>query len=63
MVTIATLHALLILYVPWTKRWIPALVIAPILAVDLVVVLAIIILLEKLFEIATQEDAGASPLN
>lgn len=63
MVGITALHVSLIVCVLWTTRWIPAFVITPILVVDLVGILAIIILLEKLFEKATPRNAGASSLN
>ena len=50
MIVIAILHVLLIFAIPWTTRWIPAVVATPILAVDLAAILVIIKLLEKLFE-------------
>lgn len=56
-VAIATLHISLILYVPWTTRWIPALVITPILAADLAIIIAIIGLLEKQFENASPRES------
>lgn len=62
MVAITALHIFLIVCVSWTTRWIPALVITPILVADLVVILAIIIFLEKLFEKAHPSDAGAGPV-
>ncbi len=63
MVAITALHISLIVCVPWTTRWIPALLITPILVADLAVILAIIIFLEKQFEKAPQRDAGASSLD
>ena len=55
-VVIVILHILLILSVPWTTKWIPALAITPILVADLAVIIAIIKLLEKLFEKTTTKD-------
>ena len=45
---IVVLHILLILLVPWTTKWIPALVVTPFCIADLVVILTIIKLVEKL---------------
>ncbi len=57
MVAIAALHIPLIVCVPWTTRWIPALVMAPILAADLAVIITIIKLLEKQFKKATPRES------
>ena len=46
--TVVALHILLILLVPWTTRWIPALVVTPFCIVDLIVVLAIFKCVERL---------------
>jgi hypothetical protein len=46
----AAYHILLIMFIPWTVRWIPALVVAPILFADLVLLLWIIIVFERRFE-------------
>ena len=58
--TIAALHIPLILYLPWTTSWIPALVATPICAADLVIILAVIRLLEKHLDKSIARDAGAS---
>ncbi len=60
MVTIAALHIPLILCVPWTTGWIPALAITPFGIADIAVILAIIKLLEKQFEKTSVRDIGAS---
>ncbi len=60
MTVIVALHIPLILFVPWTTRWIPALVVTPICFADFVVILAIIKLLEKRLEKPTSRDARAS---
>jgi hypothetical protein len=39
---IAALHVLLILFIPWTNRWVPAFVITPIAIADLFVILLIL---------------------
>jgi hypothetical protein len=54
MAAIAILHVLLIVAIPWTTRWIPAIVATPILAVDLATILVIVKVLEKLFEKPTR---------
>jgi hypothetical protein len=50
MLLITALHVALILCVPWTTQWIPALVITPVAVVDITGILGIIKLLEKKFE-------------
>ena len=50
MAVIAALHVPLILFVPWTTKWIPALVIIPIATVDLYVMLAIVSSVQKFME-------------
>jgi cell division protein FtsW (lipid II flippase) len=50
MVAIVISHIVFILYVPWTTRWIPVLVIMPICIVDLALIITVIRLLEKQFE-------------
>lgn len=47
MTVIAALHVPLILFVPWTTKWVPAIVIAPFLAVDLYAILVILSVIEK----------------
>ena len=54
MAAIVILHVLLIVAIPWTTRWIPAIVATPILAVDLATILVIVKVLEKLFEKPTR---------
>jgi hypothetical protein len=45
---IVALHVPLVLFVPWTTKWIPAILITPICAGDLAMVIALIKLVEKL---------------
>jgi hypothetical protein len=47
---IAALHVPLILFVPWTTKWVPALAIAAIDSADLVVILAILSAVGNLVE-------------
>lgn len=50
MTVIAALHVPLILLVPWTTKWVPAIVIIPFGIADLYVMLAILSVVEKLVE-------------
>ena len=50
MTVIAALHVPLILFVPWTTKWVPAIVITPIGIADLYVMLAIVSLVGKFME-------------
>ena len=50
MTTIAALHIPLILFVPWTTKWVPAGAIAAIDSVDLIVILAILSVVQKFVE-------------
>ena len=50
MTVIVALHALLILSVPWTTRWIPAIVIIPIGIADLYAMLTILFVVGKFVE-------------
>lgn len=50
MLIIAILHALLIWYVPWTTKWVPAIAIAVIDSVDFCIVLWILAGVGKLME-------------
>ena len=50
MTVIAALHVPLILFVPWTTKWVPAIVITPILIADLYGMLAILSVVGKLVE-------------
>lgn len=47
MVVLAALHGLLILFVPWTSKWVPAPAVAAIASADLIVVLAIVDVLAR----------------
>jgi hypothetical protein len=42
MVFLAALHIILILYVPWTSNWVPAVVSVAVASVDGIIVLAIV---------------------
>jgi len=50
MTLIAALHVSLILFVPWTTKWVPALAIAAIDSADLIVMLAILSVVGKFVE-------------
>lgn len=50
MAIIVALHVPLILFVPWTTKWVPALAIGAIDSVDLVVILAIVSTVEGFME-------------
>lgn len=50
MIAIAALHVPLILFVPWTTRWVPALAIAAIDSADLILMLAILAVVGKFME-------------
>ena len=41
-ITIAALHVPLLLFVPWTTKWVPAMAIAGIDSADLIVILSIL---------------------
>lgn len=47
---VAALHVSLILLVPWTGKWVPAIAVAAIDSADLIAILAILAVLGKLFE-------------
>jgi hypothetical protein len=47
MTILAALHVPLILFVPWTTKWVPALAIAAIDSADLIVMLAILVIVER----------------
>ena len=49
MAILAAFHVLLILFVPWTTKWVPALVVVPIAIADLYVMLGILSIVEKLY--------------
>jgi hypothetical protein len=48
MTAVVALHVALILYVPWTTKWVPATVIAGIVTIDSIVVFVILALVEEL---------------
>jgi hypothetical protein len=50
MAILAALHVPLILFVPWTTKWVPALAIAAIDSGDLIVMLAILAVVAKFME-------------
>ncbi len=50
MAVLAALHVPLVLFIPWTTRWVPALVIAAIDSTDLIVMIAILAVVEKCTE-------------
>lgn len=50
MAIIGALHVLLILFVPWTTNWVPAMTIAGIDSLDFVAILAILFVVGRLME-------------
>jgi hypothetical protein len=56
MTIIVALHVLMILYVPWTTQWMPAMAIAGIFSADLCVMFVILAVVESVME-------GRRPLN
>lgn len=50
MAILVALHVPLVLFVPWTTKWIPALPIAAIDSADLIVMLTILTVVERLME-------------
>ena len=50
MAVLAALHIPLILFVPWTTRWVPALAIAVIDSVDFILILAILAVIRRLVD-------------
>jgi hypothetical protein len=50
MAIFAALHVPLVLFVPWTTRWVPAIAIAAIDSADLIVMLAILAVVGKFME-------------
>jgi hypothetical protein len=50
MAILAALHVPLVLFVPWTTKWVPAIAIAAIDSADLIVMLAILSVLGKFVE-------------
>jgi hypothetical protein len=61
MSVIVALHILLILFVPWTTRWIPAILIIPIGIADLYLMLAILSVVGKFVEGPKTPRRGAPP--
>ena len=50
MAGLAALHVVLVLLVPWTTKWVPALAIGAIASADVIVMLAIIAVVERFME-------------
>jgi hypothetical protein len=50
MAVLAALHVPLVLFVPWTTKWVPALAIAAIDSADLILILAILAVIGKFME-------------
>jgi len=50
MAILAAFHVPLVLFVPWTTKWVPALAIAAIDSADLIVMLAILAVVERFME-------------
>ncbi len=50
MAVLAALHIPLVLFLPWTSKWVPALAIAVIDSADLIVMLAILAVVERFME-------------
>lgn len=61
MAIITGLHVLLILWLPWHKDWIPAPVTLGFCIVDLVIILAILNLIGRLFQVRTKTSASSKP--
>ena len=60
MAILAALHVPLVLFVPWTTKWVPALAIAAIDSADLIVMFAILAVVERFME-ASQSSEGEGP--
>ena len=50
MIVLVAIHSTLILLIPWTTKWIPALVVIPFAMADLYAVLAVIAFVERIVE-------------
>jgi hypothetical protein len=50
MIVLAALHALLIVFVPWTTKWVPAAVTAAIASVDVIVMIAILAVVARFMQ-------------
>ena len=61
---LAALHIPLVLLVPWTTKWVPALAIAAIVSGDLIVMLAILAVVERFMEgpRTADPDGGEAPI-
>ena len=57
MTILAALHVPLVLFVPWTTKWVPALAIAAIDSADLIVMLAILSFVGKFMEGSNAPEA------
>jgi len=49
-IVLVAIHSTLILLIPWTTKWIPALVVIPFAMADLYAVLAVIAFVERIVE-------------
>jgi hypothetical protein len=61
MTIIAALHVPLILFVPWTTKWVPAMAIAAIDSADFIVLLAVLSVVEKSMEGPNTSERRAAP--
>jgi hypothetical protein len=59
-VILASLHVPLILYIPWTTKWVPAFSIAAIDSIDFCVMLAIMVVMERAFAGRQMERSSSS---
>ena len=61
MTIIAALHVPLILFVPWTTKWVPGWAVAGIATVDFVLILWVLLVVEKFMEGRNLEDEHLRP--
>ncbi len=61
MAVLASVHVPLVLFIPWTSRWVPALVIAGIDSIDFCVMLWIISVVGKLVEGTNPPEGSTHP--
>lgn len=61
MTVLAALHVLLILFVPWTAKWIPALVVIPIAIADVYVMLWIVSVVSNFMGEPKASSSGKHP--
>src|SRR5215472_13237649 len=50
MIAVAALHVLLVLFIPWTTKWVPALAIAVIDSLDVLAILALVAVIGRLVD-------------